>query len=285
MKTKTGFTLVELSLATVFVATLLIMIATITINMTTIYQKGVTLRNVNSTGRILIDEFGRAIADGPLIRLPEPKDDGDIDMNNYYYSGTINAQIARQSSAQPTFREVQSGGIFCSGRYSYVWNTGYVLNAGRYGVTQSPVTLRYKMQGRDDVIRMGESDEDRIYLIKFADPDRVACKSRGGVSVSDNPVVDISSMVLSSAPEELLSKTEGQLRLALYELTVFPVVQDSVSLRSFYSGTFILATETGDVDIKSSGDYCDPAGNQSLASDFSYCAVNKFNFAAQASGE
>ena len=88
--------------------------------------------------------------------------------------------------------------------------------------------------------------------------------------------------------------------LWLYELTMFPISQDQVTLRSFFAGTFILATNNGDVNIVRSGDYCsmdgkglnidadketDAAGNvQSLGSGFNYCGINKFNFAARTAG-
>ena len=65
------------------------------------------------------------------------------------------------------------------------------------------------------------------------------------------------------------------------------------------SGTFILATLRGDIDIMRSGDYCslgtqfeDKNGNMvgdtsslnNLGSEFNYCAINKFNFAARTAG-
>ncbi len=61
----------------------------------------------------------------------------------------------------------------------------------------------------------------------------------------------------------------------------------------FFSGTFILATNNGDVNIVRTGDYCDPHSTNTdgatgsplnLGSGFNYCGINKFNFAARTAG-
>ena len=63
--TKKGFTLVELSIALAFIGALLISIAVILINILAIYQKGLTLKSVDSVGRGLIDELSSAINTAP----------------------------------------------------------------------------------------------------------------------------------------------------------------------------------------------------------------------------
>lgn len=60
-KTKQGFTIVELMLAMTFVATLLISIAVVTINIVTIYQRGLALKAVNNVGRSLVEELTTSI--------------------------------------------------------------------------------------------------------------------------------------------------------------------------------------------------------------------------------
>ena len=64
---KSGFTMVELSLTMAFVAVLLITIAVITSNIMTIYQKGLTIKAVNSVGRGLTDEFITGITSAPAV--------------------------------------------------------------------------------------------------------------------------------------------------------------------------------------------------------------------------
>lgn len=86
--------------------------------------------------------------------------------------------------------------------------------------------------------------------------------------------------------------------LAMYNFTIFPATQHATTKQIFYSGMFILATYRGGVNIKSNGDFCegsdnedgsrdlDSNGNSEMTmNDFDYCAVNKFNFSARATGE
>lgn len=125
---------------------------------------------------------------------------------------------------------------------------------------------------------------------------------------SSNMTIDITTLAHSTTdtplPNPTKTPTEGMLDefdldLTLYEFTVFPISQDSVTLRTYMSGTFILATLRGDIDIMRSGDYCslgtqiedergEPVGDTSslnnLGAEYNYCAINKFNFAARTAG-
>jgi hypothetical protein len=51
----------------------------------------------------------------------------------------------------------------------------------------------------------------------------------------------------------------------------------------FYAGSFILGTTTGGPNIKSNNGNCAVPGDV-VYSNFDYCAINKFSFAAQANG-
>lgn len=96
-----------------------------------------------------------------------------------------------------------------------------------------------------------------------------------------------------SAPQEgFLESSESNTNLDLYEFVIFPASQDAVTLRAFFAGSFILATNNGTVNIVRGGEYCDPtsygvdtSGNLfDLGSGFNYCGINKFNFAARTAG-
>ncbi len=260
---KKGFTLVELSLATVFVAVLLLMIATITINVSTIYQKGLALRNINTTGRDLVDDLNRTINAAPLRPLE----------NQWQYF------VARNGEDAETRTPVQLGGVFCTGRYSYVWNTEYQSRQ-----QAKPIIIKYKISAESE-------NTIEPTLVKFSDPNRDACvvaDDKGQPSsrnFDQNTTIDLSSIILGQAPEEMLS--ESELALVLYDFAIFPVSQVDTTLQTLYTGTFILGTKRGDINIARQNDFCkvdaehDP---QSLSGDFNYCAVNKFNFTARATG-
>jgi prepilin-type N-terminal cleavage/methylation domain-containing protein len=108
---KSGFTLIELMLAMTFISILLMAIAMTTIQIGNIYNKGITLREVNQSGRALSDELQRSIASASPFDVT-PKVDA--------------------SPATATSRYVvrDGGGRLCLGNYTYAWNYGKALAGG-----------------------------------------------------------------------------------------------------------------------------------------------------------
>lgn len=102
---KEGFTLVELMLAMTFIAMLLVAIALTTIQISRIYNKGLTLREVNQAGRVLSDEMQRTIATSAPF---------DID----------------QGSPNSKYIVRPGGGRLCVGQHTYAWNYGSALVGG-----------------------------------------------------------------------------------------------------------------------------------------------------------
>lgn len=95
-----GFTLIELMLAMTFLSFLLIAIATTVIDISQIYNKGLTLKSINQIGRTITDDVRSTMA------FSDP----------FPISGNGSRYV------------VQSwGGRLCVGSYSYIWNTGNAL--------------------------------------------------------------------------------------------------------------------------------------------------------------
>jgi len=92
-------------LAMTFISILLVGIAMTTIQISRIYNKGITLREVNQAGRTVADELQRTIAGSTPF---------DAD------------------PASPTSRYIvrPGGGRLCVGRYSYTWNYGSAIVGG-----------------------------------------------------------------------------------------------------------------------------------------------------------
>lgn len=108
-----GFTLIELMLAMTFIAILLLSIAITTIQISKIYNKGITLREVNQAGRSISDELQRSIASSvPFDVTPRVDDSPDTIASKY---------VVRDG-----------GGRLCLGRYTYAWNYGSSI-AGESG--------------------------------------------------------------------------------------------------------------------------------------------------------
>lgn len=309
---KSGFTMVELSITMAFIAVLLISIAIVTTNIVTIYQKGLTIKAVNSVGRGLIDELTTAINTAPSVdttslcnSLAPENTEACIKDHAFKYIFQSNANADGE----------QYYGIFCTGYYSYIWNTYYSETSEQSheislkylpAINGTPVTINKNTDGRDGKPIRLMRIEDRNYRVCSS---VVNSKYESDFSKNTGDTeIDITELAHSSEALRLPNITnppiegllnEFDLDLTLYELTIFPISQDSVTLRTYMSGTFILATLRGNVDIMRSGDYCslgvdleedngtvlgDTGTLNNLGSEYNYCAINKFNFAARTAG-
>lgn len=297
-KTTTGFTIVEITLSMAFISALLVTIAIITVNIISIYQKGLAIRSVNSVGRNLIDDFTHAIKTAPTKAAVNL-------CNDYYEEGTNGHNKCKEDKGQLfVFQENRSStsanisadnaitdettvaappthGAFCTGHYTYVWNTGYVL-APSYGLSSEAAKLRYKLPNSNT------TKDISFRLLRLMDPERLICRNNvaANYTLKDTNLYDATAYEYNTDSSsyfiDLLSSVEGN--LALYDMQVFPPVEHAHTSHIFFSGTFILGTVNGSVNIKATGNYCNSAPDN-LSTDFAYCAINKFNFAARATGE
>lgn len=90
-----GFTIIELMLSMTFVSILLLAITMTVIEISNIYNRGLTLKEVNQSGRALVTDIKKTIS----VSQPFNIDD----------------KLVTQDFG---------GGRLCLGRYSYVWNYG-----------------------------------------------------------------------------------------------------------------------------------------------------------------
>ena len=116
-----GFTIIELLLAMSFVAALLLAVALTIVQIGTIYNKGMTLKEVNQTGRVISDDIRRSIAESSAF------------------------------DASTSFLPVLSGGReiggrLCTGQVSYVWNYAWAIQANERDI------IGY--ESNDDTIRL-----------------------------------------------------------------------------------------------------------------------------------
>lgn len=309
---KPGFTIIEISLAMTFIAVLLIIIALTISGIMTTFQKGVTLKSINTVGRNLISEFTSAINSAPSIDA--------TNLCHIYATGNTN-ECLRDGAFKYIFQErvgtaedtvthtsspVQYFGLLCTGKYTYAWNTYYGIANNQF------LSLTYKNPSMGTkTIPETPDDKDTIFrLIRFEDTTYRACTQNVdsnyniidsfSSSTEDRPTINMLELAnhvstnLTTPQEGFLESSESDVNLDLYEFVIFPISQDTVTLRSFFSGTFILATNNGDVNIMRTGDYCDPgsagytegqtSSQLNLGSGFNYCGINKFNFAARTAG-
>jgi hypothetical protein len=216
----------------------------------------------------------------------------------------------------------QLSGAFCTGSYSYVWNTADSLRIARTKLGSDLVKGRLintsrlndflSKDGKNTIVVKTGDDKYLVpKFIRFVDTNRDACRSSrvdrtlsggnhfvyytmagniSGTIKEDSHSTFIKINSYESNVTELIAENEAD--LALYDFSVVPATQNYSTYQIFYAGSFILATYRGGVNIHANGDFCQSAnspdlgtGSEYTGNDFDYCAVNKFNFAVRATGD
>lgn len=160
-----GFTLIELMLAMTFISVLLIAIAMTTIQISNIYTKGITLREVDQAGRSLSNELQRSIGASSPIDVTPKKDDAEATKDSKY--------VVRN----------EDGGRLCLGNYSYLWNFGKAIDGD--GATIYNV--------------YSDAPNETIRFIKVADPAGQLCANPGTMPAKTN-----STDLLTSGDRDLV---------------------------------------------------------------------------------
>lgn len=302
---KKGFTLVELSLSMVFVGILSLMVVFVIMNAVSSYRKSITLNNVDTIGMSLVEDMRRSIQDSSpsdLKFICESYTNSSACDNSItnFVSVTRKADVAGVGNV-PVF------GAFCTGNYSYIWNSGYFFNDGQAVSGVSAAVLWYKDES--GAVRKTEDNYDTrdFRMLKVKDKSRAVCIAAvrvAGNSVTNNYTINNSRLInngsnvfnialdnvvpgeeikLSDSPEIILSKESG---LSIYNFSSNIAMQQGFSKNLFYYASFVLGTLQGGANLTATGDYC--ARPQDYSDDydhnFDYCSVNKFNFAATANG-
>ena len=285
---KAGFTLIELSLAMVFIALLSLAIVLIITSTIASYRKGLTMNLVNSVGSQLVDDLRLAIqnssassvanecnvryADSDSGRDRCVSDGGSyLSMVTKYKNIKINPNDTN-AERRPIF------GAICTGSYSYVWNSGYMFS------DKTPAEYKEFASVKID----GNVYSSSFHMLKLRDEHRRICASQvvaypanGVAPVINNTFNIMASDMGSEEPQEMLDPTND---LALYDLSLFAPAEANNGANLYFAGSFILGTIRGGPDITTTGGDCRKP-NDVGDSDYNYCSINKFNFAAQAGGD
>lgn len=286
--------MVELSLSIAFLSILSITIVLIITNAVSAYHRGLTLNDVNSVGMDLVNDMRGTIQNSPgtsatsLCATAYTGNDGAKEdcLNNRASMFTSIVHHERIKIGNDNdFNMAPIYGAFCTGRYSYIWNSGYAFWTSGVQFENSNVAPRASLS-----LQGVEALED-FKLLKVRDESRSICvnavkdASENGydkeAEVNKNRPFRLTSSEDNDPPVDLLAAKRN---LAIYDLTV-PVPADNSHGTLFYSVSFILGTMQGGINVMAAGDYCaTPGGYNSSLENLDYCAINKFNFTAQATG-
>ena len=240
---RNGFTLIELMLAMAFVAALLIAVAMTVIQIASIYNRGITLKEVNQAGLSLSSELQRSINQTSLFSI-EP--DHAVDPNSRYV-------------------KQDWGGRLCLGQYSYIWN---------YGAAIDPIALnpnRNKYSGSSNEIRFVKVPDSNASYCKKAlvgpeYKDVVFADAVELLNVGEHNLA-IQNFVISTTSTAVDTKTGQQ----LYSMEFLIGTNDRGKLSDHSDST--LTGSTGATTCKLPSEF---------GADPSYCSVNQFNILARA---
>ena len=291
---RSGFTLIELSFSLVFISILSLAVVFVIISTIKTYSRGVLLNRVNSVGMDLVDDMRFAVQNSSaesLISKCETVFSSDqsnlekckIDKGRklVMVSRMANVKIgsANDIGSVPVF------GAFCTGEYSYVWRSGYLVAANDYTVSNvGSISLKYKIEesGRIKVETVSDFN-----LLKVHDTERAVCASTIDGNYLNSEIsgafdiTDSKYMVIDTKPVVLLSSSENN-NLVLYGLSSSLPAEGGEGNIMLYAVSFILGSVQGGINIKASNNFCSTKGDETENLDF--CSVNKFNFAAMATG-
>ena len=233
---------------------------------------------MNSTGTQVIDDIriaiqnssSKSIEDLCTMNYSDAADINNCKKSDAYY---LRREIStvKMPEQTNTLSDMPVYGAFCTGTYSYIWNSGYLFMDGAE-VGKGKVSVKYKdMDGNERVA----SD---FRLLKIKDEMRQIC-----IKGVKNNSYDISDgNYVKEEPVDLLASVNSANNLAIYDLRAAKPAEGASKENLFYSGWLILGTTSGGPTIKGNTKCANP---DEAGSSFDYCAINRFSFAAQASGE
>ncbi|MBQ6461677.1 hypothetical protein IJJ36_04640 [Candidatus Saccharibacteria bacterium] len=295
-----GFTLVELSLSMVFIGILSISVVLIINNTMAAYRRGLALSQINTTGMGLVDDMRAAVQNSSVRTLRGScalfydSYNNQNCLNNNAYGLVLVKKIDNVNLSDGKRIRAPIYGAFCTGTYSYIWNSGYFDSDKATFDAKTNRTwakLSYKNGEKDEygndivkTIASSAEDENKPFrLLKVEDNSRSVCavamgSNYTGVMATNNVEIGM----INSEPEDILVADNSN-SLAIYDLDVAQPVESPSGSNAFYSVSFILGTITGGINVKAQGNACaTPADYEN--ENFDYCAINKFNFAVQVNG-
>lgn len=239
-----GFTLVELMLAMGFLSALMIIIAMTVVQIGNIYNKGITLKEVNLVGKALSTELQHSI----------------IEVASFELSASAKTYVIQKNGAGNAI-----GGRLCTGKYTYIWNYGTEIQ----DKVNSNLVNRYKSPVPPDV--------NPIHLIKILDANKSYCVPVSFGVYDDIPLANASELIVSD-------KSQLDLAILSFSVTSnSATAYDSITGERLYNIRFTLGTNKKEARVTDPATgiiSCKPPG--AFNSDFNFCSVNDFDIVARA---
>jgi len=293
---KEGFTLIELVLSIGFIGSLLILISLIIIQVMGLYNKGLTLKQVNEVSRIVVRDLQQSVSSADAFRLQYIEDDQPV------YAKTLQQAVSPGgNNSEVDYYSNDAGGRLCTGVYSYIWNTGGAIRATRNTVFGGGGATRYSTPGSTSapsggypiqfVTRTtadGSAEQIPARFIKKRDPAKEMCRLPAG----DTATSTTHDSALGDEADYASVFGAGNNELVLYDFSIETPLKptseqrtdDITAISTFYYIRLTVGTQNGDENTQngliSSNQVC-KAPAEATQNEGEYCAVNKIEFVAR----
>lgn len=243
---KRGFTIIELMLAMTFVSVLLIAIAMTVIQMGKIYNRGLMLKEVNESARLLASDLQRNIASSNPFSI-------DPDVGDLYEDVVVESYYLPMKSGTKEY-----GGRLCLGRYSYIWNYGKYINDST-------------------IIKLNSySDEPGkiINFVKIYDPSAIYCTTSSNKQIMYHTTND-------EEPIELIGSGDYNLSIHDFKILSLDTDGDTKTGQKIYNITFVIGTNDQIAIDYQLGVDAKCKTPSEIGDDHTYCSINKFSIVAR----
>ncbi len=255
---ESGFTLIETLIAMLYISLLLMGVLLVTLQIIHVYNRGMTLKEVNRIGRSVGDDVQLALNTANNINiLPTPND------RDFSTLDPTAVDVAGNRIKIPDYRVDSSTnprrGVLCTGNVSYFWNFG-------------PSIIEAKANPTQFFMLNSPAGQYPVRLAKVKDIGRDVCikPSEFGDTLDDPAVRD-------SIVEVILP---GDRSLAVYDFRVVSASTNGVTSQTLYTLNYVLGTAGSDgVDSLIDNSTCRPP--DSLNDLAAYCAINRFEVTAR----
>ena len=244
-KQTSGFTVIELMLSMTFVAVLLIAIAMTVIQIATIYNRGMTLKEVNQSARDISDDMRRTVANTEAFV---------VNVNGTDSADSFDIPAASGPSG------ALAGGRLCTGSYTYIWNIAAAVERNDANLTKK--------------LSSGGTPGEAIRFIKVPDTGKKYCQKTSGAVV--NRHIASTDVPLIT---ELLTAGDHKLGMQRFTISTTNSAYDVATEQRIYSVNYVIGT--GDTSaMNSTQTACLPPGTAN--SNITYCNVQSFSIVLRA---
>lgn len=291
--TQKGFTIIELMIAIAFVGGLLIAITLIILQIMSLYNKGLTLKEVDGVSRVVVRDMQQSIASSSQFSITYTDEDTD--------EAKVAKSLQEASANTVDYYNNAAGGRLCTGDYSYIWNTGQSIKATNAHINPDdgdlePANASYVDPAGDtypiQILKINHDDgssEDRLVrFVKKQDSAKSMCR----VPAGEDPATTDFDQIAGNSDDfvNVLGAGDNNLMLYKFDITTpdfsYGTYEGSqiTALSTFYTISLSVGTQMGDEAseglISTQHASCEAPADAEM-NNAEYCAVNIIDFVAR----